>query len=280
MKSNIKEVAALRQYLLGQALLEDSSQVEERLLADSAFYQELLIAEDELVDEYLTAELSESDRESFEAHFLLTPERHQKVRFARNLKRYVNDVGATQPDEPILNDQFPGDARELAEPRSGKRPFFSFLPLGNPIVSYALAAAVLVIVGAVSWVVFQSSRNPTPHEPGKILAVELTSGLTRDDGEIKKIVIPAGTDTVQLELRIATIDQYQSYRAVLQTIEGWEKFKADDLKAATTGTRGFISLQLPNRVLTRGDYYVKLSGLNSRGEYEDVGRYSFRVTSN
>src|SRR5207237_10528470 len=110
---------------------------------------------------------------------------------------------------------------------------FPFLPVRNPAVSYSLAAAVLVIVGVVSWVAFRTWRNSTPREPGKILAIELTPGLTRDEGEIKKIAISTGTDSVALELRIVSVDQYQSYRAVFQSTDGAEQFRIDGLRATT-----------------------------------------------
>jgi hypothetical protein len=274
------EQETIRRYLLGQAPLEDSSKVEERLLTDGEFYQELLIVEDELIDQYLSGELSEPDRKSFEPHFLLPPERQQKLRFARSLKKYVSSVGTAQPRQSIATNESSEAATAVAEPLLKKRQFFSFLPSGNPIVSYALAAAILLIVGGASWVVFKNWRTPVPREPGKVLAVVLTPGLTRDNGEIKKIALPPGTDTVELQLQIASADQYQSYRALLQTTEGVEKHTADDLKATTIGTSVVVPLQLTAGLLTRGDYYVKLSGLTPSGEYEDVGRYSFRVVIN
>jgi hypothetical protein len=278
VKLDHNERDTIRRYLLGQAPLEDSSNVEERLLTDDEFYQELLIVEDELIDQYLSGELSEPERESFEPHFLLPPERQQKLRFARSLKKYVSSVGTAQPHESIATNESSEDAAEVAEHPPGKRPFFSFLPFGNPVVSYALAATILLIVGGASWVVFKNWRAPAPREPGRVLAVVLTPGLTRDDGEIKKIAIRP-TDTVQLQLQIASANQYQSYRALLQTTEGLEKLKTNDLKAITIGTSVVVPLQLTPGLLTRGDYYVKLSGLTPRGEYEDVGRYSFRVVN-
>ena len=281
VKLDHSEQETIRRYLLGQAPLEDSSRVEERLLTDGAFYQELLIAEDELIDQYLSGELSEPDRKSFEPHFLLLPERQEKMRFARSLKKYVSSVGPAQPLESITTNESSEDAAEVAGPLPNKRPFFPFLPFGSPIVSYALAAAVLLIVVGASWIVLKNWRTPAPRVPGKVITLVLTPGLTRDDeGGIKKIAIRPGTDTVQLQLQIASTDQYQSYRALLQTTEGLEKLRANDLTATTTGTSVVVPLQLTAGLLTRGDYYVKLSGLTPSGEYRNLGRYSFRVVIN
>lgn len=278
MKSETKEQETVRQYLLGQAPPEDSVQVEERLLADSAFYETLLIVEDELIDQYLTGEFSEPERIRFETHFMLAPERQQRLRFARALNKYVNVAGAAQPDEDLATAESSG-ALEVAESLPKERPFFSFLPFGNPIVSYSLAAAMLLIVGGVSWFILRSWAYPVPREPGKVFAAMLAPGLTRGDEEGTQISIPPGTDTLELQLQIASADQHQTYRALLQTTDGLEKFKANDLKPTTTGARAVVPLRLAAGLLTRGDYYVKLSGLTPRGEYEDVGRYSFRVVS-
>lgn len=277
VKSDNKEQETIRLYLLGQASPGDSSIVEERLLTNGEFYQELLIVEDELIDQYLSGELTEPERESVERHFLLPPERQQKLRFARSLKKYVSSVETAQAQESIATEEFPQEMAKGIEPKPKKRPFFSFLPFGNPVVSYALAAVIFLIVGGASWVVFKNWAPPESRGPGRVLAVGLTPGLTRDDGEIKKIAVPSGTDTVQLQLQIASVDQYQSYRALLQTTEGVERLKINDLKATPIGTSVVVPLQLAAGLLTRGDYYVKLSGLTPSGEYEDIGRYSFRV---
>jgi hypothetical protein len=134
-------------------------------------------------------------------------------------------------------------------------------------------------VGVVSLVVFTTWRNSTEREPGKIFAMELTSGTNRGEGEIKRIALPPGTSLVKLELRIVSVNQFQSYRAVLLTTEGAEKFARDGLPTTTTDTGVVVPFEVAAALLTRGDYYVKLSGLNPRGEYEDLGRYSFRITS-
>ena len=103
------------------------SQLEERLLANSAFYEELLIVEDELVDEYFADELANSERESFETHFMLAPERQQKARFARNLKKYVSATRAAHSHEDIAIETSEV-ANEVSESPPRTRSFFFFLP--------------------------------------------------------------------------------------------------------------------------------------------------------
>ena len=82
MQLDYKEQESLRQYLLGSLPPEEIAALEERLLTDDVFYDELLMVEDELIDQYLSGEQSATERQSFEAHFAVAPERKQKVRFA------------------------------------------------------------------------------------------------------------------------------------------------------------------------------------------------------
>jgi len=251
--------------------------VEERLLLDEVFYQELLIVEDELIDEHLNGRLSSSEEEAFAAHFLAAPERHEKVRFARNLKKYVskNETARSFESAPASSST---DKSEAAEPPPRKRSFFWFLPWGSPILSYSLATAVVLLLTLSSVFIVRNLINPGPSGTGKIWAVELTPGLSRGDGEIKQISVPSGTDTVQLDLKVASTERYQRYRAILQTPEGREILRRDSLTAVFTAGSGTLSFQVPVNLITSGDYSIKLSGLNQSGEYDDLGRYSFRVT--
>jgi anti-sigma factor RsiW len=269
----------IRGYLLGELSPEDGAQVEERLLLEDDVYQELLIVEDELIDEYLARNLSDSEKESFERHFLSTPERREKVRFGHHMKKYVSRAGPLSAEATTLKPPF-SDKLEVANPPQKKPPLFSFLPWGNPIVSYSFAAAVVLIVAVASILLVRNLTQTPRSGAGNILAVELVSGLTRGDDEIKSISIPRDTDTVRLELRIASATQYASYRAVLHTRQGLERFAAGDLKATIDGQREVVPFQLAATLLSPGDYSVKLSGLNQTGKYDDLGRYSFRVAQN
>src|SRR5260370_403883 len=161
MTSNPEIQGNIKKYLLGRLAGADLEEIERRVLTDDDFHEEVQIMEDELVDEYVNAELSAGERRLFEKNFLADPESRNKLRLGRALDRHL----LSQPFE--------------REPRA----LFPFPPFRNPIISYSLAAAVLVIVGVVSWVAFRTWRNSIPREPGQVLAIELTPGITRDDGE-------------------------------------------------------------------------------------------------
>jgi hypothetical protein len=271
LKPDIQEHKRIREYLLGQSAPDDSTFVEEMLLTDDEFYQQLLIIEDELVDRYLAGLLTDPERESFENYFLAAPERREKLRFARNLKKYVNrakgDRTSVADYSKTVTDRHSSPAPVLQPKR--------VWPRLNPILSYSLAAAAVVALTIAGIVIFRA-WNSTPHT-GKALAVELVPGISRGEEGIKQITVPTDIATVQLQLKVSNISAYQTYRAILETANGREISRQDDLRSDPAFKERIISL-IPADLLKPGDYSLKLSGLNRQGEFEDVARYNFRVT--
>ena len=277
MQLDYKEQEYLRRYLLGSLPPEEIAALEERLLTDTVFYDELLMVEDELIDQYLSGEQSGAERESFEAHFSLAPERQQKVRFARALKKYLSRIDELEPEDVVIAEASLSGPASPVDPSKSKRSFLPFLPT-NHILAYSLAATFVVVIGLVTWMAVNRLKNPGLGETGQVLAVVLTPGLSRslDSGQIKKISIPPETQTLELQLELPKAE-YASYRAevlrsdqtIVATIEG--------LKPATTSAKASITVPVSASLIKREDYSVKLAGKRADGIYEDVAGYVFRV---
>lgn len=277
MQLDYKEQESLRRYLLGSLPPEEIAALEERLLTDTVFYDELLMVEDELIDQYLSGEQSGAERESFEAHFSLAPERQQKVRFARALKKYLSRIDELEPEDVVIAEASLSGPASPVDPSKSKRSFLPFLPTNN-ILAYSLAATFVVVIGLVTWMAVNRLKNPALGETGQVLAVVLTPGLSRslDSGQIKKISIPPETQTLELQLELPKAE-YASYRAevlrsdqtIVATIEG--------LKPATTSAKASITVPVSASLIKREDYSVKLAGKRADGIYEDVAGYVFRV---
>lgn len=116
------------------------------------------------------------------------------------------------------------------------------------------------------------TRAPTP----AVVALALTPGLMRDSGEIKRLIIPPDADLVQLQL-VLSEDSYKNYRAVIMTAERVPVWRSNKLNAKLTNHVKSIVLRLAAARFAQDDYLVKLSGVNSEGEAEDVHTYYFRV---
>jgi len=278
LRSQAAQQETIRQYLLGQLSQEEQTQLEERLLADGAFYEELLIEEDELVDRYLRGDLSAQETEGFETHFLHSPGRQQQLRFAGALKKYVASEVATQSHEEPAVMELTDDHVAVIGPPPGQWRLFSLLHIQSPVVGFALAAAVLVVVFGSAWVMVRNWSQRPQREPHDILAQVLTPGLSRDDrAGIKKFDIPAGKDTVRLQMDLAA-DDYQVYRALLQDAAGTVILQQDGLKAQNLNGRFAVIVDVAAKLLPAGYYQIKLKGITASGNDENVGSYNFAVS--
>jgi len=240
----------IKDYLLGRIPEEEDAEVGARLLTDHQFYEELSIVEDELIDRYLGGTLSDSDRESFESHFVSSYERQQKVRFARALRKRVS---VTQT------------ARLVSPPRS------SFFPFR---ISYAVAAAtVLIIVGGSLLLLYRRSLSPS----GRVLAIELTPApATRDVSEVKQFGLTPDIGSVHLQLDLAD-NEYQSYEAVLRDSSLRSMHTVKNLKPQIVNNFAAVIVDLNADLLSPGDYRIQLSGTTPDGRSENVATYSFTV---
>jgi hypothetical protein len=266
----------IRRYLLGELVEAEQQRLEESLLTSDEMFEELLIVEDELVDEYVNGQLAGTERESFEQHFLSTPERVEKLRFARAFKRQISAATASsESPEPATPFEPHASSRKQWLP--------AFLQSArHPVLNLSLAAALLLmVVGGSLWFMIRSQGTPEiaanrAPDASHLFAVTLTPGAVRDAGEMKRVVIPDDADVVQLRLEMVA-DEYPTYHAVLQTDDGREIFTGDRLKTEMAGNIKVVALSFPAKLLARSDYQVKLSGTNASGNQEVVGRYYFRL---
>lgn len=227
------------------------------------------MAEDELADQYLANELSEKDRDSFEKHYLLVPEHRQKLRFARTLKRYAGHSTEKSPATIV------GSGKSASFPK--KRHLLSFLPIENPIAAYSLAAVALFTVVGASGLLLNSWIS-APQTSGKVVALSLTPGLIRQDGEIKSFAIPADTGSVQLNLELTSAD-YPAYRAELLTADLDSLLINENLKPESVAGGRIVTFTVPARLFKRDDYRVKLAGRRADGVYEDAANYVLRIVN-
>jgi len=271
LETNETQQQTIRDYLLGDLAGEQQAQFEERLLTSDAVYEELVITEDELIDEYLRGQLSASERESFESHFLAAPEHQENLRFARTFTKYVTAEG---PKYQVATDE-----RVAEEPPTQTSPpssrWFGFLPIRNPIYGYALTAALVLVVVGVTWLGWRN-LNSGPRDPGRVLSVALTPGLSRDAGDgSKPVTVPSATDTLRFRLLLAEL-RHNTYEATLDA-DGRTLTSKSNLPKEVVSGQPAVVLDVPASLVSTGDYRVKLSGVNPDGKSESVASYSFRI---
>src|SRR5262249_11614511 len=73
-------------YLLGQLSKSEEAIVGQQRTDDKIFDELVQAVEEEMIDDFVQGRLSFEDLRCFEEHYLITPERLQKVEFARTLQ--------------------------------------------------------------------------------------------------------------------------------------------------------------------------------------------------
>lgn len=141
MNIDLENDLPLKPYLLGDLNPDDQQRMEQRLMMDSAAFEELSWIEDELIDDYMEGALSGREKEKFENFFLSAPERRQKLSFAKALKRYATAHSLKENPWPIW--------------RNFRQAFWH---PPNPVLRWALAASLLLMIAGGSWSVLQISR--------------------------------------------------------------------------------------------------------------------------
>jgi hypothetical protein len=149
MKSNGNDERVLKRYLLGELTDERQERLEERLMTDNAYFEELQMVEDDLVDEYVREDLSSREKDRFDHHFLCTPERQRKLRFANALRSYIESAGAPESAERERREKVPS-------------PFWQWFgaPLRAPASALrtSMAAALLLLVFGGMWLLVGNWR--------------------------------------------------------------------------------------------------------------------------
>jgi hypothetical protein len=110
-----------------------------------------------------------------------------------------------------------------------------------------------------------------------IVSLILTRGVPRGEGESTRLVVPAAADVVRLELDVRKDSAHRSYRAVIRTPEGDQLWGRGGLRTRATGSVSALIVEIPAKVLPRGQYTLILSGSANSGDTEDVADYSFSI---
>jgi hypothetical protein len=286
MEQERLEQTLIRKYLLRYLNEKDQENLEQRLLTDEQFLEEVSIAQSELVDEYVSDGLSAADRQNFEKHFLSTPRRFQKLQMARSLDRYLEERAGSLPALTTTAPHFPLPTRQSL----------------TIIVSLAAVVALLIGGYVVSEIIKRRNSNdkiieaqkrraaleseladlnhPTSNSPQGNLAVlplTLKPILVREAGEIRNVDVSQSRSLIALQLELPA-DTYQSYQASLQTNDDVELAAINELKAMTLNNGKVVMVRLPAWLIEPGDYQIRLRGVLSAGQQEDVGLFPFRIT--
>ncbi len=223
----------IRDYLLGRLPEDGQSRVEEKLMADDEFFAQFLAEEDELIDDYLRGLLKPDEIYSFERHFLVAPERRQRLSFVQSLHQYVNGR-ATGPDFIVDERQAPNWWRKLRV--SG---------LLNPSHGYRLPVAVTLLIAALlgSWVIYQivESRRTSSSTQGEIVLLRQREAALQE--QVAKLSLERDRIAKELQNRQDDVARLEEKMKLLQAQATSPKSTFSQIAAIPVFALGAISLR-------------------------------------
>lgn len=302
--------AVYRRFLLGEMTQEERETLEAEFLADADIFDEICVAEDELVEAYIRGMLDLESKRKFETHYLKTKKGAEKLAFTRsileNLQKGKNEI-RTEENSSVWKSL----VAFFTTPKLAFGAGFALLlitftswfllkkPNETEIVKNATptpsvetetnlnaqtnqnsVVEILINTSNKEIVNTNSELKPTPKPteapkekafvPNPVLA--LFAGTVRGNGKTNSVTIPKDAKGLNLQLNIESRD-YKIYRAEIVDQDGNSIFKSGKISAQ--GTR--LNTSIPSAKLKKGDYIVKVYGINTENVEESVADFQFRV---
>jgi hypothetical protein len=268
-----RDAEAIRNYLLGRLPEPEAEALEDEYLARPEVWERVRGVEDDLLDDYAAGRLAPAERAAFETKYLASPPLRERVAAARALR---STAGRHTP------------ARRVAT----MRPVAWRAPL-------ALAASVLIAV-AVFWMRSAGPRpipspspgstsadpSRTPAPPGSMTApagrsvvLALSPVLLRGPGGPAELRIPAGTETVVLEMEgdpAAVPRSAASLEIAVASVDGGPVWSGEAVRASDVRRPSLLAMaRVPAARLRPEDYVVTLRA--GTGDGAVLHRYFVRV---
>lgn len=302
----------IERYLLGELPETERVLLEQQYFNDQQLFEQVVQVENELVDKYARGLLSQMTRERFEKHYLAHPQRRERARFAEALAVKLGREEMVETREPWFRQLLTSlrgprlawglatavllfavvaawlfvDAKRLRQElaRSESERVISEhrgRELEQQVTNEQLRSEGLADELERLRSEQEGTEPPATAEvkkPSTFATLVLSIAGTRsvDTGPPALLTIRNGTDQVRIQLNLRESD-YSNYRAVLQSAGGAEIFSWNRLTPRANRAGATLSLVLPARRLTPGDYILTLRGVSESGEVEDVSKSLFRV---
>ena len=275
MKDEIPTDAVLREFLLGKIDEEETARIESQFLTDSEAREKVLVVEQELIEDYLEDSLSGKDREQFLLRYGQTAAQLQQLRITKAIKDWALRENA-MVQTPVASSIW-----SRLRARQWLKPVF--------VIPITVTAIIAIVVGGI-WLNTRMKRAAFDRElaqlnspaslreiPEQMFSFNLSPVVVRStESEIVIKRPAAATAIVELHLPWIQKERYPTYHAEIRRVGSDESYAIPNLQAENNG-RYEIRLRFPARVLSRGQYQVRLSGIDNGGAGGTSEEYAFTV---
>jgi hypothetical protein len=258
-------------YLLRLLPDDQAEEVELATLSDDQVAERLKVVEHDLVDGYIRDTLDPITRDRFESYYLSSPIRRERVRFAAEFLRAIDDAAA-KPQSPAAPVRMP-------------------LKTNRDWRLFAAAAALVLASGTLMLVLTDRSRHSeqaagapaiqsepsTSSQPSSSIALVLLP-QTRAVSEPPAFRVAPGVSHVRFALRLES-DDYARYQAGLRDPRtNATVWRSTWMTSAASGGRSAVEVDVPAGLLKAQHYSLDLTGRTGAGAVHIVGSYAFSVT--
>lgn len=305
MPTEPADEALLLKYLLGDLSEQEQVAIEDRAFADPGYLGTLEGVEADLIDAYVRGELSQADRRQFERRFFTSPQRRNKVEFARALAIVAAE------SKPV--------SFRLPERQSVWQALRSLFQASHPTLRFAVGAAAIMVIAGSSWLAIQNvsmrsrmsgleaqsremqvreqtlrqqlsaeqaraanlaaqSQKPPDEAPQPTLLASLVfvPGLSRAGGSVQQLVLKPIAQLAHIEIQLEPRDDFPRFHAELRTRAGEDVLMRSNLPRLREQSGYSVQFDVPANALSPGEYELALKGL-ANGQATDIGYYYFRV---
>jgi hypothetical protein len=110
-----------------------------------------------------------------------------------------------------------------------------------------------------------------------IASLFLPPGIARSGARRPQLIAPDSSRLARLQIGLEREDDFKSFRVELRTAQGQAVWAQDRLRPRESRAGRVISLTIPGRVLSAGEYELTLRGVVDHQTIEDVRYYYFSV---
>jgi hypothetical protein len=278
MKERSMTDALIREFLLGNVDDEVRQQIESAFLTDTQARERILAVEQDLIDDYLENTLPPAEKQLFLSQYAETVDQKRRLRITKTVKDWANR------ETDLIK-------KGVATSRWDR---FRHILQFRPMFAISIAATLIIAMTiGVVWLTQRakqqnralaleqevaglnspsSMRVAPPQMPILVLSPISVRGVEKET-ELAK---PTGASLVELRLLWLQKENYPAYRAVLKRVGDDAALTIPDLHGETNGGTK-IRLRLPAKVLTRGQYQIRVAGVDAAGVSGPEEEYTFNV---
>ena len=273
MKDETVTDALLREFLLGNVDDEQRQRIQSLFLTDAQAKDRVLAVEQDLIEDYLEGSLTTEDKERFLSRFAQTAEQQRKLRITKSIKEWAITEAASIQPVPVKSTSWSG--------------LFARLRLKPSIVVPVAVTAVIAIVVVAVWLSRRerlvierelaqlNSPASLRETPPQMPPLVLSPGAVRSADRQIEIQMRPGIRFVELQLHWEPQERYPTYQAEIRRMADDALFTSPPLYPDDRGQ--VIRIRLPAHSLRRGNYVMKLTGINPDGSHGLNEEYQFAV---